>query len=69
VRRIPTSLTVSTCFCAQVNIGFDWSTKLVEGGSFGGVIASSNALVKTEDCSVALGTRSPVEYFARQLVD
>jgi hypothetical protein len=61
VSRIPTSLTIGSCFYLQVNISFNCCTKLEEGSHLGGVIASSNAVGKIEVCSAVLETRSLVD--------
>ena len=47
----------------QVNVSFVWGKKSEEGdpGFAPGVIASDPAPDETEDCSILLGTRSPLE--------
>jgi hypothetical protein len=64
VSGIATHLTMSPCFCLQVNISFDCRTKLEEGGPLLGVIASSYAVIGIEERSAVLETRSLVDAFS-----
>ena len=57
--RIPTSLTIGSCFyCGRSTSVLAAVQSSEEGSHLGGVIASVMLLGETEVCSAVLGTRS-----------